>query len=105
MRFILGLVLLMAFGTTAEAGDLVLTIKDHRIEPAELHVPAGKQLELRVANQDVTPEEFESHDLDVEKVIAGNQSGTISLGPLEAGRYEFYGEYHEDTAKGVLVAE
>jgi plastocyanin len=105
MRLILGLVLLIACVATANAGELLLTIKDHRIEPAELHVPAGKQLELRVTNQDATPEEFESNDLDVEKVIAGNQSATITLEPLEAGRYEFYGEYHEDTAKGVLVAE
>jgi hypothetical protein len=38
-------------------------------------------------------------------VIAGGQSATITLGPLDAGRYEFYGEYHEDTAKGALVAK
>jgi hypothetical protein len=24
---------------------------------------------------------------------------------LKAGRYEFYGEYNQDTAKGVLVVE
>jgi hypothetical protein len=27
------------------------------------------------------------------------------VGPLKPGRYEFIGEYHADTAKGVLVAE
>ena len=47
----------------------------------------------------------ESDDVDVEKVIAGGQSATITLGPLDAGRYEFHGEYHEDTAKGALVAK
>jgi hypothetical protein len=29
----------------------------------------------------------------------------IKIGPLDAGRYEFYGEYHEDSAKGALVAK
>ena len=60
---------------------------------------------VTVENKDATPEEFESHDFDVEKVIAGGQSAIIRLQPLDAGPYRFYGEYHEDTAKGVLVAE
>ncbi len=48
-----------------------LTIQDHRFEPAQLEVPAGKKLKLVVKNLDPTPEEFESHDLKREKVIAG----------------------------------
>jgi plastocyanin len=89
----------------ALAQDFSLTIKDHKFDPPELQVPAGKEFTLKVVNSDVTAEEFESDDVDVEKVIAGGQSATITLGPLEAGRYEFYGEYHEDTAKGALVAK
>ena len=89
----------------ALAQDFSLTIKDHKFDPAELQVPAGKEFTLKVMNSDVTAEEFESDDVDVEKVIAGGQSATITLGPLDAGRYEFYGEYHEDTAKGALVAK
>jgi plastocyanin len=89
----------------ALAQDFSLTIKDHKFDPAELQVPAGKEFTLKVVNSDVTAEEFESDDVDVEKVIAGGQSATITLGPLDAGRYEFYGEYHEDTAKGALVAK
>ena len=105
MRFVLGLILLCALSLPAKADGLKLTIKDHRIEPAELHVPAGKEFSITVSNADATAEEFESHDLDVEKVIAGNRSAVIKVGPLDAGKYEFYGEYHEDTAKGVLVVE
>ena len=87
----------------ALAQDFSLTIKDHKFDPAELQVPAGKEFTLKVVNSDVTAEEFESDD--VEKLIAGGQSATITLGPLDAGRYEFHGEYHEDTAKGALVAK
>jgi plastocyanin len=89
----------------AFAQDFSLTIKDHKFDPAEMQVPAGKEFTLTVTNSDATAEEFESDDVDVEKVIAGGQSATITLGPLDAGRYEFYGEYHEDTAKGALVAK
>jgi plastocyanin len=89
----------------AFAQDFSLTIKDHKFDPAEMQVPAGKEVTLTVTNSDATAEEFESDDVDVEKVIAGGQSATITLGPLDAGRYEFYGEYHEDTAKGALVAQ
>ncbi len=89
----------------ALAQDFSLTIKDHRFEPSELQVPAGKAFTLNVTNSDATAEEFESDDLDVEKVIAGGQSAVVRIEPLDAGRYEFYGEYHEATAKGALVAK
>jgi plastocyanin len=91
-----------AFAADVEA---LLVIKNHRFEPAELKVPAGQRVKLTVHNQDATPEEFESHDLNREKVIPAGAKGTIYIGPLKAGRYGFYGEYNEATAKGVVVAE
>ena len=88
------------------AGDsLILTIKDHRFDPAQLEVPAGKKFSLVVKNLDATPEEFESRDLKREKVIAGKGQATISIGPLQPGTYKFVGEYHESTAQGQLVAK
>ena len=82
-----------------------LTIKDHRFEPVQLDVPAGKKLKLTVKNLDPTPEEFESHDLKREKVIAGKSQAVISIGPLKPGTYKFVGEYNESTAKGQIVAK
>ncbi len=82
-----------------------LSIKDHRFEPAQLEVPAGKKLKLVIRNLDPTPEEFESHDLKREKIIAGKGQATISIGPLKPGTYKFVGEYHEGTAQGRLVAK
>lgn len=77
----------------------------HRFEPAELEVPAGKDLTLKVTNADATAEEFDSNDFDAEKVIAAGQTAVIKIAPLDPGRYEFFGEYHEDSAKGGLVAK
>jgi hypothetical protein len=68
-------------------------------------VKAGKPIQLLVKNNDSTPEEFDSHDLKTEKVIAAGASSVIRLRSLAPGRYKFSGEYHSDTAKGVLVAE
>jgi plastocyanin len=108
MRLVLSLLAAAIVGGAASrayADDFALTIKDHRFEPTEIEVPAGQSLTLSVTNQDVTPEEFESDDFGAEKVIAGGQNAVIRIGPLDPGRYEFYGEYHEDTAKGVIVAK
>jgi plastocyanin len=108
MRLVLTLLAAAVVGgaaSHAQADDIALTIKDHRFEPAQIEVPAGQQLTVSVTNQDVTPEEFESDDFDAEKVIPGGQNAVIRIGPLDPGRYEFYGEYHEDTAKGVIVAK
>jgi plastocyanin len=92
----------------AAAADTVsfqLVLKNHRFEPAELHVPAGKRVELVIENRDPTPEEFESHDLRREKVIAGNSKASVWVGPLPAGEYGFYGEFNQATAKGKLIAK
>lgn len=82
-----------------------LTIKDHRFEPTELKVPAGQKLRLTVRNLDSTPEEFESYELNREKIIPGGKSSGVYIGPLEAGRYPFFGEFHQETAQGVIIAE
>jgi plastocyanin len=90
------------------AGDparIEVTIKAHVFSPAEIHVPAGKPTVLIVRNEDAGPEEFDSTALKVEKVIVGGTYGTIRLRPLGPGRYPFMGEFHPETAQGVVVAE
>ena len=81
-----------------------IVIQDHKFQPAEVVVPAGKKVKLVVENKDATPEEFESKALNREKVIGGKSTATILIGPLAAGRYPFVGEFNEATAKGVVVA-
>lgn len=103
---LIGLAALLAAGPgTARAQDYSVTIKDHRFTPTEIKVPANKRLEITVINDDATPEEFESHPMKVEKVIPGKSKGVVRIGPLKPGRYPFVGEFHEKTAKGVVIAE
>jgi len=101
--FIAGL--LGATPALAAEPDYTVTIKDHRFEPAELQVPAGRKITLLVKNLDPTAEEFESKDLKRERVIPGKSEATFTLGPLKPGTYRFVGEFHESTAKGSLIAK
>jgi hypothetical protein len=88
-----------------DATVISVVIENHRFTPSEIHVPAKKPAVLEIENRDATPEEFDSSALKVEKVIAGHDKGSVRLRPLDPGRYRFMGEYHEDTAKGVVIAE
>ena len=89
----------------ADTPEFVISIKDHTFDPAELEVPAGVKVKLIVKNLDPTPEEFESYELNREKVIAGGKEAIIFIGPLEAGTYPFVGEFNEDTAHGQIIAK
>ena len=101
-----GMAAFLAMGAAAaRADDYVLTIKDHRFTPTEINIPANKRVQITVVNDDPTPEEFESHEMKVEKVIPGKSKGVVRVGPLKPGRYPFFGEFHEATAKGTLIAE
>jgi len=104
--FLVGLAGLLVLGAVnARAQEYVLTIKDHRFTPTEIKVPANKRVQITVVNDDPTPEEFESHEMKVEKVIPGKSKAVVRVGPLKPGRYPFFGEFHEATAKGTLIAE
>jgi len=103
---VLGLAAVVTLAPAAlRADELTLTIKDHKFTPTEIKVPANKRVEITVINDDATPEEFESKPMKVEKMIPGKSKGVVRIGPLKAGRYPFVGEFHESTAKGVLIAE
>ncbi len=101
---LLALLILPAAALAADA-EFTLLIKSNAFTPAELRVPAGKRIKLVVQNQDPTPEEFESYELNREKVIAGSSHGFVFIGPLDPGRYPFFGEFHKQTAHGVVIAE
>jgi len=105
MRRLLIVLLLLPSVCLAADAEFRLSIRDHRFEPAELRVPAGKRIRLTIVNQDAAAEEFESYELHREKLIPGNSSGTVYIGPLEPGRYPYFGDFHPDTTTGVIVAE
>jgi len=102
LALVLALSPLLAFAADTE---IAITIKDHKFVPAEVRVPAGKKVKLIIENQDATAEEFESHELNREKIIAPRSKISVNIGPLKPGTYPFFGEFNPATARGVVIAE
>ncbi len=100
--------ILFAFSPTAAlCADNVasLTLKDHRFTPTEIHVKANTPTTVTLINNDDQAEEFDSTSLKIEKVVSEHSTGTMRWRPLAPGRYPFMGEFHSETAQGVVVAE
>ncbi|MBL0319472.1 MAG: cupredoxin domain-containing protein [Alphaproteobacteria bacterium] len=107
MKKVLILTSLFVFvsSVSAYAQDYQLNIKDHKFTPETLEIPAGKKVKIVIKNQDATPEEFESYELNREKIIKGNSEVSIFVGPLKAGSYPFFGEFHKEIAKGQIIVK
>lgn len=89
----------------AEVPVFTIEIRDHLFFPSELVIPANTKVKLLVINQDPTPEEFESYELNREKVIMGGAKAIIFIGPLVPGQYPFFGEFNPKTAQGLIRVE
>ena len=99
----------LALGADAAAQDkpteFPVTIENNRFSPAEIKVPAGKPFVLVVTNKDAKPEEFESKELRIEKVIPAGKTASIRVRALKPGSYPFFGEFNPKTAQGRIIAE
>ena len=99
---------LLAVGPAIAAdapAEIPLTIEQHRFQPEEIRVKAGAPFVLVITNKDATPEEFESKELRIEKVVPAGKTLRLRMPSLKKGSYGFVGEFHEATAKGRIVAE
>jgi high-affinity iron transporter len=102
----LTLAALVATAPVARAEDApAIMFHNHRFEPSRIEVPAHVKFKLMVKNADDTADEFESTELNREKLVSPGQTITVFLGPLDPGEYKFFGDFHQDTAQGVLVAK
>ena len=89
----------------ADVAVFEVAIQQNRFVPERIEVPSGQKFKLRVKNEGPGAEEFESSDLNREKVVRPGAGTDIFLGPLSPGEYKFFGEFHPDSAKGVIVAK
>lgn len=90
--------------SAAHADSASLTIRNHKFEPSSISVKAGVKVELSVTNAGSKPVEFESSELNREKVIAPGQTVTIYVGPLEPGTYPFFDDF-DQAATGRIIAK
>jgi len=94
-----------ALPSSVGAANYEIVIENHHFIPSELEVSADEKHRLIVINRDATPEEFESYELNREKIVAGNSRITVFLSPLDAGTYPFFGEFNAETAQGRLIVK
>jgi heme/copper-type cytochrome/quinol oxidase subunit 2 len=87
----------------AEPATVTLALKDHRFTPPVLNVPAGQRIQIELVNLDKATEEFDSHDLRIEKLVTPNGKIRFFVGPLKPGTYMFEGEFHAATAQGRII--
>ena len=97
---------LMSITSAAHAQDAsaALTINNHRFEPATLNVKAGVKVKITVRNAQNEAAEFESAELNREKVIPPGTTATVYVGPLEPGSYAFFDDFHP-AATGRIIAK
>jgi hypothetical protein len=103
----LGLCCCVAIGVITNSSHaatptIEVRIENHIFVPDVIVIPAAQKVRLMVINSDPTPEEFESYELNREKVIAGGRKAAIFVGPLSPGDYPFFGEFNPKTAQGVV---
>ena len=91
--------------TAQSAKEIQISYKDKKFDPAEISAPANTAIVIKLKNLDAKAMEFESKTLKVEKVVAGSSEATINVRAQKPGRYEFFDEYNEKTARGALVVK
>jgi cupredoxin-like protein len=89
----------------AAEGAPAVRFQDGRFTPATFNVHAGQALSLRVVNQGSAPIEFESFELNRERVVQPGQEITVFIPPLQPGTYKFFDDFHHDAGEGAITAQ
>jgi hypothetical protein len=94
----------LAAGARADEGGVPVVVADAGFVPAEIEGPPGARFRLDVTNRTAVPIEFESFELNRERVVQPGQTVTVYLSGLTPGRYEFFDDFHQDR-RGTLVVK
>lgn len=100
--------LLLAIAGGVRADDMPtfqLLMKNGRLYPETLEVPANTRFRLTVKNEGPGAAEFESLELRKELVLAPGVSRNLVFNPMKPGSYRFFDEFHPETAQGRIVAK
>ncbi len=81
-----------------------LTFTKGHFEPATLDVAAGTPMKLTVVNQGDSAIEFESFELNRERVVQPGQTIIVKLPKLDPGQYHFFDDFHHEVAQGTITA-
>ena len=96
---------LVSNSSSAKTREFHLVLENHVFTPSELKIPTEEKVKLVINNKDKVAEEFDSFDLNREKVLFPHKKTTIFIGPLPPGQYEYFGEYNPNSARGIITVE
>lgn len=99
------IVLWMPAYSWAKTKLFYLTLENNVFTPSELKIPAKEKVKLIIHNKDDKAEEFDSFDLNREKMLFPHKKAVIFIGPLLPGKYEYFGEYNPNSARGIIIVE
>ena len=97
----------LAFGPIVRAEDETLPVvrfHDGRFEPDELVVKAKTPFRLRVVNATQDAIEFESFELNRERVVLPGAEIVVYLPALDPGSYKFFDDFHHGAGEGTITA-
>jgi len=103
--FLAAALALGAAAANADNGVIEVRFQDHHFSPANLEVPAGQAVTVRVVNASSETIEFESFRLNREKAVQPGETIAVRLPALSAGSYDFYDDLHQDVPQGSIVAK
>ncbi|TMB05912.1 MAG: cupredoxin domain-containing protein [Deltaproteobacteria bacterium] len=93
----------VARGVAAEDRTIPLAVEEGGFAPAEIEAPTGARVRLEVTNRTAAAIEFESFELNRERVIQPGQTAAVYVSGLDAGRYEFFDDFHQQRRGALLV--
>jgi RPA family protein len=88
----------------AQESTYSLTVQNGRFEPSTLSVKAGVKFKLVITNKGAKPAEFESAEMNREKIVPAGGSVQVYIGPLAPGAYPFFDDFDQKN-RGQIVAK
>jgi hypothetical protein len=94
-----------ALSRASDPAQSELRYEQGHFVPQQLTVPANQPLRIKVVNAASQPIEFESFELNRERVVPPGGEITVYLPSLTAGSYSFFDDFNRDATHGTLVAK
>lgn len=88
----------------AQDASYSITLQNGKFSPSTLNVKAGIKFTLTINNATSKAAEFESYELNREKVVPAGGSASVYLGPLTPGTYPFFDDFNQ-AVTGQIVAK
>ncbi len=95
---------LPSFACAAQEPMAEITCDSGRFQPAALNVAANRLVRIKVTNKGSSPIEFESFEMNRERVVPPGHTITVILPKLDPGEYHFFDDFHHETGQGTITA-